>query len=88
MPLLVQAIAQVPRVLKDPGPSVQLSNFTPDGLELTLVFWIDDPHLGQGNVKSEVNLQVLETLTRTGTTIPTPCPPGTTCCPPLKPPRL
>lgn len=72
MPLLVQAIAKVPRVLKDPGPTVQLSNFTTDGLELTLVFWIDDPHLGQGNVKSEVNLQVLETLTRAQVRIPSP----------------
>lgn len=77
MPLLVQAIAQVPRVLQDPAPSVQLSNFTADGLELTAVFWIDDPHLGQGNVKSEVNLQILETLTRAHTKFSTPCTP---CC--------
>ena len=72
MPLLVQAISQVPRVLQDPGPAVQLSTLTTDGLELTAVFWIDDPHLGQGNVKSEVNLKILETLTRTATKFPTP----------------
>ncbi|NBP46298.1 MAG: mechanosensitive ion channel protein, partial [Betaproteobacteria bacterium] len=72
MPLLAQAVVQVPRVLKDPAPSVQLSNFTTDGLELTVVFWIDDPHLGQGNVKSDVNLKILATLLQAQVRIPSP----------------
>ena len=72
MPALVQAVAQVPRVLKQPAPTVQLSNFTTDGLELTVVFWIDDPHRGQGNVKSDVNLKVLKTLIQFGVKIPSP----------------
>lgn len=72
MPALVQAVAQVPRVLKQPAPAAQLSNFTTDGLELTVVFWIDDPQLGQGNVKSDVNLRVLKTLIQFGVKIPSP----------------
>ena len=35
-------------------------------------FWIRDPENGQGNVKSEVNLAVLEVLKREGVEIPFP----------------
>jgi small-conductance mechanosensitive channel len=72
MPALVRAVEQVPRVLKQPGPAVQLSNFTTDGLELTVVFWIDDPQRGQGNVRSDVNLKVLQALMDAGAKIPSP----------------
>ena len=51
------ALAQA-RVLKDPGPSVQLAQFSADGLELTLVYWINDLQNGQGNLRSEVNLAI------------------------------
>ncbi len=72
MPALVAAVSEVPRVLKDPEPTVQLSNFAADGLELTLVFWIGDPENGQGGVRSEVNLCILRTLRRMGVEIPYP----------------
>jgi small-conductance mechanosensitive channel len=42
-PALVQAVSQVPRVVAEPAPSVQLSAFAADGLELTIPFWIADP---------------------------------------------
>ena len=69
---LAEAVARVPRVLADPGPAVQLSNFAADGLELTINFWIRDPENGQGNVRSEVNLAVLELLEAEGVEIPFP----------------
>ncbi|MBB2487415.1 mechanosensitive ion channel [Mitsuaria sp. WAJ17] len=72
MPALVTAVSEVPRVLKDPAPTVQLSNFAADGLELTLVFWICDPENGQGGVRSEVNLSILRTLRSMGVEIPYP----------------
>jgi len=72
MPALVTAVSQVPRVLQDPTPTVQLSNFAADGLELTLVFWICDPENGQGGVRSEVNLSILRTLRGLGVEIPYP----------------
>jgi small-conductance mechanosensitive channel len=72
LPLLTTAVAAVPRVLADPGPGVLLSAFAPDGLELTVAFWINDPHNGQGNVKSDVNLVVLRTLNAAGVQIPFP----------------
>ncbi|HEX6363047.1 MAG TPA: mechanosensitive ion channel domain-containing protein [Albitalea sp.] len=69
---LEAAIRAVPRVLSDPGPSAQLALFAADGLELALNFWIDDPENGQGNVKSAVNLAVLDVLAREGIEIPFP----------------
>jgi len=72
IPALVQAVRDVPRVVQEPGPAVQLSAFAADGLELTLPFWIADPENGQGNVRSEVNRAVLRTLDAQGVEIPYP----------------
>lgn len=69
---LAAAVAAVPRVLPDPAPAVQLSNFAADGLELTVNFWIRDPENGQGNVRSDVNLAVLDLLAAEGVDIPYP----------------
>ena len=71
-PLLETAILAVPRVIDDPRPSVQLSAFSADGMDLAVNFWIRDPENGQGNVKSDVNLAVLEVLNREGIEIPFP----------------
>ncbi len=71
-PVLVDAICRVPRVLAEPAPMVQLSQFASDGLELTIPFWIDDPENGNGNVRSDVNLAILQTLGALGVQIPCP----------------
>jgi small-conductance mechanosensitive channel len=72
VPALVDVMHTVPRVLADPPCGVQLSNFSADGLELTLVFWIADVENGQGNVRSDVNLAVLRCLNERGVEIPFP----------------
>ena len=72
IPRLVEAMVAVPRVLSDPDPAVQLSHFAADGLELTLIFWIADIENGQGNVRSAVNLSVLQVLNAAGVQIPFP----------------
>ncbi|MBL0091982.1 MAG: mechanosensitive ion channel [Piscinibacter sp.] len=66
------AVANVPRVLKDPEPSCQLAEFAADGMNLTINFWIADPENGQGNVRSDVNLAILELFDREGIEIPFP----------------
>ena len=71
-PKLEAAIGRVPRVLADPGPVVQLAAFAADGINLTIVFWIADAENGQGNVRSEVNLVVLDLLNVEGVEIPFP----------------
>jgi small-conductance mechanosensitive channel len=71
-PKLVDAMRAIPRVIDDPAPSVLLSAFAADGMELTLQFWIRDAENGQGNVRSDVNLAVLAVLNETGIEIPYP----------------
>lgn len=65
-------VREVPRVLSDPGPAVQLAEFAADGMNLNVLFWILDPENGQGSVRSDVNLAVLELLNAEGVTIPFP----------------
>jgi small-conductance mechanosensitive channel len=72
LPQLRDTVAKVPRVIADPGPSVLLTNFAADGLELTVGFWIADPENGQGNVRSDVNLAVLKLFDTLGVEIPFP----------------
>jgi len=71
-PKLVEAMRRVPRVLSDPGPAVQLGAFAADGMDLMLLFWIEDPENGAGSVKSDVNLAILDALNAEGIEIPFP----------------
>jgi small-conductance mechanosensitive channel len=71
-PKLEAAISAVPRVIADPPATVQLASFSADGMDLLVNFWIADPENGQGNVKSEINLLVLDVLKREGIEIPFP----------------
>ncbi len=67
---VLQAAAQAqPRVLYQPPASVQLSQFTTDGIELTVVYWVADIENGQGNLRSDVNLAILRALREHGITI-------------------
>jgi small-conductance mechanosensitive channel len=70
--LLCEAALATARVLDDPAPAARLAKFGADGLEFTLQFWIADPGNGQGNVKSDVNLAVLQRLRAAGIDIPFP----------------
>lgn len=67
-PMLLKAVAAVPRVVDDPG--VYLTAFPSDGLELTISFWVADPESGQMNVRSDVNMAVLKCLNELGVDIP------------------
>ena len=60
------------RVLKDPAPGARLARLAPDGLEYELLFWIADPHNGQLNVRSEINIAILKALRAEGVEIPFP----------------
>jgi small-conductance mechanosensitive channel len=67
-PLLLKAVAAVPRVVDEPG--VYLTGFPSDGLELTISFWVADPESGQMNVRSDVNMAILKCLNERGVDIP------------------
>jgi small-conductance mechanosensitive channel len=70
--VLLQAALAQPRVLRDPGPAVQLSNFGADGLEFTVGYWINDPENGQGNLRSDLNIAILAALRSHCIAIPYP----------------
>jgi small-conductance mechanosensitive channel len=72
LPRLLAAVSAVPRVVPDPGPSVHLSNFAADGLELTVAFWINDPENGQLGARSDVNLAIWGALNEMDVEIPFP----------------
>jgi small-conductance mechanosensitive channel len=70
--ILCDAARSQPRVLSDPAPVAFLTNFAPDGLEFTLNFWIGDPDKGKDNVRSPVNVAILQGLRQAGIDIPYP----------------
>lgn len=71
---LLAAIAPIERVMNDKGhmPAVLVSDLGPDGIELTVWFWIADPALGANGVRSQVNEAILAVLGAEGIRIPVP----------------
>ncbi len=72
MRLLTEAALRQERVLADPGPGVNLTNFGADGLEFTLNYWMTDPENGQQNLRSQINLAILKALREHHIDIPYP----------------
>jgi small-conductance mechanosensitive channel len=72
MRLLNEAALKQPRVLHEPGPGVNLTNFGADGLEFTLNYWMTDPENGQQNLRSLINLSILKSLREHQIDIPYP----------------
>ena len=66
------AAGKTPGVLADPAPNCQLAEFGADGINLNIGFWVGDLENGQGNVRSDVNLAVLDLLNAEGVEIPFP----------------
>ncbi len=52
---LLEAVADHPRILRDPAPVSRLMAFDDYGLRLEVRFWIADPMNGVNNVRSDVN---------------------------------
>jgi len=72
MRLLSEAALKQSRVLHDPGPGANLTNFGADGLEFTLNYWMADPENGQQNLRSLINLEILKSLREHQIDIPYP----------------
>ncbi len=70
--LLLEAALAQPRVLRNPEPSVALSNFGADGLEFTVAYWIGDIQNGRMNVRSDINMAILAALRAHNIEIPYP----------------
>ena len=70
--LMVEAAIAQSRVLSDPEPNAMLTDFAPDGLELTLAYWIADPENGINNVRSDINLAIWRAFQTGGISVPFP----------------
>lgn len=70
--LLLESALSQPRVLRDPMPSVALTNFGADGLEFTVAYWIGDIQNGRMNVRSGINMAILAALRANNIDIPYP----------------
>ena len=68
--VLVDAAANHPRILKDPGPVSRLMSFENDGMRVEVRFWIRDPMNGVNNVRSDVNREIWRLFKKHGITIP------------------
>ena len=70
--LLLESALSQSRVLRDPMPSVALTNFGADGLEFTVAYWIGDIQNGRMNVRSGINMAILAALRANNIDIPYP----------------
>jgi small-conductance mechanosensitive channel len=68
--VLVDAAANHPRILKDPGPVSRLMSFENYGMRVEVRFWIRDPMNGVNNVRSDVNREIWRLFKKHGVTIP------------------
>lgn len=70
--ILENAALTQPRVLRAPGPLACITSFAPDGFELTLMFWIDDPQNGQVSLKGAIYREVWARFQEAGIEVPYP----------------
>jgi len=70
--LAVEAMHDVPRVLKHPAPICLLKGFGDSSVDMELLVWINDPKNGVGNVKSDVLFKVWDMLKEHNIEIPFP----------------
>ena len=72
MELMLGCAKASPRVIDEPVPTVLLTQFADNGIELKLRFWIADPANGFASVISVVNVAIWRAFKEAGITIPYP----------------
>jgi small-conductance mechanosensitive channel len=68
--VLLQAVLEQPRILRDPMPVSRMMGFNDYGFDLELRFWIADPQEGVNNIRSDVNRAIWRLFKQNGITIP------------------
>jgi small-conductance mechanosensitive channel len=72
MGLMLEAAAEVDRILTDPQPACLLMGFGENSVDFQLRVWIHDPQNGVHNVKSQILLGVWERFQKHGIDLPFP----------------
>jgi small-conductance mechanosensitive channel len=68
----IAAAVSVVRVLREPAPTCNLTNFGDSSIDFTLRYWIRDPNDGLGAVRSAVMLALWDAFKRDGIEFPFP----------------
>ena len=68
--VLLMAVEDQPRILRDPRPVSRMMGFNDYGFDLELRFWIADPQEGVNNVRSDVNRAIWRLFKEHDITIP------------------
>jgi small-conductance mechanosensitive channel len=72
MQLLSEIALRQPRVLQDPAPFVHVTNLADNGIELELGVWLGDQEHGTQNIRSDINVAILNEFRARGIEIPFP----------------
>lgn len=72
MELMKNAALENPRVLRDPGPGVNIKGFGESGIDLALSLWIADPEEGSSSLKSDIYLNIWRSFRQHAISIPYP----------------
>jgi small-conductance mechanosensitive channel len=72
MSIMAAAAKAQGRVLAEPAPAVLLREFADSGINLELGFWVGDPELGVGQLRSDINLAIWREFKQAGISIPFP----------------
>ena len=70
--LMLQAAGNCNRVLKEPAPSVWMSEYGDSSVNFVIHCWITDPEMGVGNVRSDVLNKLWDLFQEHGIEIPFP----------------
>jgi small-conductance mechanosensitive channel len=70
--VLGEVAGEHPRVLRVPAPQVLVREFAESGILLELGVWIEDPHRGTDNLRSDLNTLLWAAFRRGGIEIPYP----------------
>jgi small-conductance mechanosensitive channel len=68
--VLLEAVRDHPRILREPQPVTRLMAFEDHGMRLEVRFWIADPMNGVNNVRSDVNRAIWRVFREHGIKIP------------------
>jgi small-conductance mechanosensitive channel len=70
--LLVAAAARRKRVIADPPATARVKQFGERGVELELTVWIEDPAVGEGDLRSDLLIDILKAFRAGGIEMPYP----------------
>ncbi|KCZ92666.1 mechanosensitive ion channel family protein [Hyphomonas johnsonii] len=68
--IVIEAAKATPRVIKWPEPVCLVKDFTDEGIQLEMRFWIVDPEHGTANVASNILREVWKRFTENGMSTP------------------